>query len=106
MDVADIRRLASAGVAAFPPAKLEDAAAWLRDYGVATGDARYFALSDLVSDLAQPFAGGRGVPVGVVASADELLSSALPDVLDHADAALASTLARQLHADLVALFRD
>jgi hypothetical protein len=55
MDLEDIRRLATGGIGAFPPTALPTAAAWLWDYGEATGDARYCSLSRTIEMITAAF---------------------------------------------------
>jgi hypothetical protein len=106
MELGDVRRLAQNGLAAFPPGKLGELGIWLRDFGSATGDARYYALSDLVLDLTHPFSGNRGLPVAITASVDSELEKGIPAILDADDPSFASSLARQLHEYITQLVRN
>jgi hypothetical protein len=98
--------LARDGLAAFPPSAFPELGNWLRDFGVATGDARYYALSDLVHDLAHPFSGGRGVPVAVTASVDDEIRAGIPEVLDAEDSSFAASQAHNLHAKVTQIVRE
>lgn len=95
MDVDDIRRLATTGLAAFPPTALESAADWLWDYGEATGDARYCSLSKAIGTIAVAFEDRYGsLPSPVIAALDDILSERLVDVLSASSPADGSRLAR------------
>jgi hypothetical protein len=95
MDLDDIRRLASTGIAAFPPAALASAAEWLWDFGEATGEARYCSLSWTIDMIAVAFEDGyESLPSSVVEAVDVVLSERVPDVLDATSPSGGSALAR------------
>jgi hypothetical protein len=95
MDVDDIRRLATTGIAAFPPTALESAADWLWDFGEATGDARYCSLSRTIGMIADAFEDTyESLPNSVVGAVDIVLSERLPEVLSATSSRDGSALAR------------
>ena len=51
MSRSSLQRLAESGLSAFPPANLDELAAWCQDYCWATGHVAYCILSDLFRKL-------------------------------------------------------
>lgn len=95
MDLEQIRRLAAGGVAAYPPTALPSAAAWLWDFGEATGEARYCSVSRSLEMISAAFdANYEVLPSVVLADLDRILATQLPDVLGAALAPDGSTFAR------------
>lgn len=82
MDLEQIRRLATGGIAAYPPTALPSAAEWLWDYGEATGDARYCSVSRSLELITAAFdANYEGLAAGVLADLDGILAAQLPGIL-------------------------
>lgn len=98
VDLADIRSLADRGIAAFPPSRLGEAAAWLNDFGAATGEARYLVLGSTLSMVHESFeeAGGQML-TATVETLDVQLRETIPTNLDAEDIGFASVCARNLH---------
>jgi hypothetical protein len=95
MDLEDIRRLATGGIGAFPPTALPTAAAWLWDYGEATGDARYCSLSRTIEMITAAFdANYEGLGNAILNEVDGVLATRMPDALGAELPSDGSTLAR------------
>jgi hypothetical protein len=107
MDVEDIKRLAHFGMGAFPPRRLDEAAAWLSDYAEASGDARYSSLAATVKMIVDTFeAQSEQMLKEFVEQLDALLSSQVPEILESRDAVSASALARDLREEVSAVLAD
>lgn len=107
MDLGDIRRLADSGIAAFPPTSLESAAEWLRDYGEATGDARYMSLSATLGMIWSAFEdNSEQMWTATVEALDDQLAEGINEVLDQVAAKDASPLARRLRESVAAILRE
>lgn len=100
MDQYSLLRLAEEGLAAFPPARLGDAADWCWQHGAATGDARWCLLSRTLALLAVPFDDGEGLLSQTMTAADEVLRRHLSDVVLAAEAIEGSGLATLLDEEL------
>lgn len=93
-----LRQLASGGLQALPPERLEDLAQWCLEWTEATGDGRYSVLAQVLTQLRSWFGGdeGRGAAVRLVLRADMILSRELPGLLNaptsQEGAAIAATL--------------
>jgi hypothetical protein len=97
MDQSDLRRLAEAGLVAFPLERLTTAVEWLHDYGEATGDARYSSLARTLSAIEDWHDVQSGQMLTETLKAlDAALKETVPEILDTASAADAAPLARGL----------
>ncbi len=72
--------LAANGLSAVPASLFDDLAAWCRDWCIATGDARFCVIADVLSEIFEAF-GEQGLPMKVVEKIDGLLVRELPHVL-------------------------
>jgi hypothetical protein len=107
VDLADIRRLAARGIAAFPPTSLESAAEWLWDYAEATGDARYSSLSQTVAMIWAAFEdSSEQMWTTTVEAIDAELATSIPGILDENAAADAAQMARTLRESVAAILRE
>ena len=100
MNRTDLERLAGYGIAAFPPTRLDDAAQYCWDRGVATGDARHCLLWRSLGLMAQSFEERDCLPVAVVDKLDEALRRHLLGVLNASTAEEGSGIARILDKEI------
>ncbi len=83
VDSSVLRRLAQQGVAG--GSDLRDVSTWCRDYGEATGDARYSSLGDTFRSISEWMTENDeagGVPATLMGEVNQLIRTWLPDILD------------------------
>jgi hypothetical protein len=96
-----LRRIASEGLGAFPPAALSHAADAARDFCWASGDVRFCVLSDLLLVLDELWEGP--VESALVDQIDRILAEELPAILHHADPDTGRVLALACRTRVIAL---
>jgi hypothetical protein len=100
MDRTSLLRLASSGLAQFPPSRLPELAAWCWDIGVASADSRCLILWKLLSDLGIAFEQFDGLPTAAVDAIDRLLATNLPELMS-AELEVGSHLANSLRLQIM-----
>lgn len=98
-------RLAAGGTTAVPVDQFEDLAEWTRDWCIATGDARFCVLSEMLRQLFEIY-GEQGVRVSAARELDAMLVRELPGVLEADEAGSGAQLAEALRRAVLDLPLD
>lgn len=100
---ADLGRLASGGLADFPPSALSRLSEACRDEAERTGDSRFAFLAEPIAQVASDFEEFGSIRADAVAKLDGLFSDTLPVINSPATTAPhASRLARELAMSVAA----
>jgi hypothetical protein len=101
MDHSLLYRLASNGVAAFPPDDLSALAELCGEHGEFTGDARYCSLQRTIEIVDLLFQEDGAVELRLVNRIDQMLGEQLPGVLNAAEAVDGAQAARRLRLEIL-----
>jgi hypothetical protein len=99
MDLETLRGFSTEVFGAVPGDQLTDLHVWCRDYGEATGDARFLSVGDTIRSIDDWWNENEergGVPTQLLEQIATVIRTLLPSILDLKDPADAAPLARAL----------
>lgn len=102
MDLETLDLLAREGFASVPAHRLGDLAAWCDDWGIATGEARYSVIAEVLLEIDERW-GEQGVPQQVVEEVERSFREYLTAAVNATDAREGAYFAGKLREEVRSL---